>query len=107
MLIRTTENKRQAIYEAKLDIQEGADILMVKPGTLCLDILSEIKKFSTIPLASYHVSGEYAMMKAAAEKGWIEEDLAVKEVFLSLKRAGADLIVSYYAKWALKYCFKS
>lgn len=100
-----TQNKRQAIYEAKLDIQEGADILMIKPGTLCLDIISEIKKFSDLPLAAYHVSGEYAMMKAAAEKGWIDEGLAVQEVFKSLKRAGADLIVSYYAKWAFEHCF--
>jgi porphobilinogen synthase len=103
----STFNTRQALREAVLDEEEGADMVMVKPGMLYLDILSKIREVSPLPLAIYHVSGEYAMMKAAVERGWLDEKALVKEVLSSFKRAGADLIVSYYGKWALKNLFRT
>ncbi len=90
-------NAREAITEAQLDEQEGADILMVKPGLAYLDIIYRLRKESELPIAAYNVSGEYAMVKAAAEKGWIEEEAVVLETLLSFKRAGADLILTYHA----------
>lgn len=94
-------NGREAIREMKIDIQEGADILMVKPALAYLDVIREAReRFPETPLAAYNVSGEYAMVKAAAGKGWIDERAAVLEVLMSIKRAGADLIISYHAKEA-------
>jgi porphobilinogen synthase len=91
-------NKNEALREAKMDEAEGADILMIKPAMSYLDIIARIKSTVDLPLAAYHVSGEYAMIKAAAEKGWINEDDAVLESLTSIKRAGADLIATYFAK---------
>ena len=98
-------NSREAITEAQLDEQEGADILMVKPGLAYLDIIYQLRKESDLPIAAYNVSGEFSMIKAAAEKGWIDEKAVVLETLLSFKRAGADLILTYHAcdaaKWLL------
>ncbi|MDT8376360.1 MAG: porphobilinogen synthase [Mariprofundaceae bacterium] len=90
-------NSREALREAMLDIGEGADILMVKPGLAYMDIIRSVKDATDLPMAVYNVSGEYAMVKAAAEKGWIDEKRVVLETMLSFKRAGADLILSYHA----------
>jgi len=90
-------NRREAIKEAMLDVQEGADMLMVKPALAYMDIIREVKDATDLPMAVYNVSGEYAMVKAAAEKGWIDERRVVLETMLSFKRAGADLILTYHA----------
>jgi len=90
-------NGREAITEAQLDEAEGADILMVKPGLAYLDIIYRLRGESNLPIAAYNVSGEYAMVKAAAERGWIDERAVVLETLLSFKRAGADLILTYHA----------
>ncbi len=90
-------NSREAITEAQLDEQEGADILMVKPGLAYLDIIYRLRQESELPIAAYNVSGEYSMVKAAAEKGWIDEKKLVLETLLCFKRAGADLILTYHA----------
>ena len=90
-------NSREAITEAQLDEQEGADIMMVKPGLAYLDIIYRLRNESELPIAAYNVSGEYAMVKAAAERGWIDERAVVLETLLSFKRAGADLILTYHA----------
>lgn len=90
-------NSREALREAMLDIEEGADILMVKPGLAYMDIIRSVKDVTDVPMAVYNVSGEYAMIKAAAEKGWIDERRVVLETMLSFKRAGADLILTYHA----------
>jgi porphobilinogen synthase len=91
-------NVREAMREATLDVDEGADILMVKPAVAYLDIISRLKDEFDLPIAAYHVSGEYAMIKAAAEKGWIDGDKVMAETLLSIKRAGADIILTYFAK---------
>ena len=91
-------NSREALREATLDVEEGADILMVKPAVAYLDIISKLKDEFDLPIAAYHVSGEYAMIKAAAEKGWIDGDQVMAETLLSIKRAGADIILTYFAK---------
>jgi len=91
-------NTREALREATLDVDEGADILMVKPALAYLDIISRIREEFDLPVAAYHVSGEYAMIKAAAEKGWIDEKLVMAESLLSISRAGADIIITYFAK---------
>ncbi len=91
-------NAREALREATLDVDEGADILMVKPALAYLDIISRLKDEFDLPIAAYHVSGEYAMIKAAAEKGWIDGDKVMAETLLSIKRAGADIILTYFAK---------
>jgi len=91
-------NRREAMKETLMDIEEGADIVMVKPALSYLDIIREIKNEIHIPLAAYQVSGEYAMIKAAAAKGWINEENAILETLTSIKRAGADLIATYFAK---------
>ena len=90
-------NSREAITEAQLDEQEGADILMVKPGLAYLDIIYRLREEFELPIAAYNVSGEYAMVKAAADKGWIDEKSVVLETLLSFKRAGANLILTYHA----------
>ena len=90
-------NAREAITEAQLDEQEGADILMVKPGLAYMDIIHRLREESELPIAAYNVSGEYSMVKAAAERGWIDEKAVVLETLLSFKRAGADLILTYHA----------
>lgn len=95
--------KKQALREATLDADEGADIIMVKPALSCLDLISNIKDALTLPLAAYQVSGEYAMIKAAAEKGWLNEKAAVLETLTSIKRAGADVIITYFAKDAARW----
>ena len=90
-------NGREAILECQLDESEGADILMVKPGLAYLDIIYRLRQESEQPIAAYNVSGEYAMVKAAAERGWIDERAVVLETLLSFRRAGADLILTYHA----------
>jgi porphobilinogen synthase len=96
-------NGREAIIEAHLDVAEGADMLMVKPGMPYLDIIHRLREATNLPIAAYHVSGEYAMMKAAAEKGWIDEKAVVLESLTCFKRAGCDIILTYYAKQAAKW----
>ena len=91
-------NRREAIKEALLDVEEGADILMVKPAMSYLDLVREVRDCTDLPLACYSVSGEYAMVKAAAEKGWIDEDKIVGEMAVSAFRAGADIYITYYAE---------
>jgi porphobilinogen synthase len=93
-------NADEAVREARLDLDEGADMLMVKPATPYLDIVRRVKEETGAPLAAYHVSGEYSMLKAAAANGWIDERSAVLETLTSIRRAGADAIVTYYAKEA-------
>ncbi|MEZ2445263.1 porphobilinogen synthase [Chitinophaga sp. RCC_12] len=95
-------NSREAIRETLMDIEEGADIVMVKPAMAYLDIMRIIKDRVTVPVSAYHVSGEYAMIKAAAERGWLDENKAIMESMTSMKRAGADLIATYFAKDAVK-----
>ena len=91
-------NKREALREAMLDEDEGADMLMVKPALCYLDIINDLKTFSHLPIAAYNVSGEYAMVKAAGARGWINETAAMEEMLLSIRRAGADIILTYFAK---------
>jgi len=91
-------NREEALRETEMDINEGADIVMVKPGLCYLDIVRDIKNNFDVPLAVYQVSGEYAMLKAAAEKGWLDHDAVMLEQVTSIKRAGADIIASYFAK---------
>ncbi len=91
-------NGEEAVREALLDIEEGADIIMVKPALPYLDVIHAVKQETKFPLAAYNVSGEYAMIKAAAANGWLDEERAVVEAVTGIKRAGADLIITYYAK---------
>ncbi|WP_028584921.1 porphobilinogen synthase [Desulfogranum mediterraneum] len=91
-------NCREALREATLDVEEGADILMVKPAVAYLDIIRQLHDEFDLPVAAYHVSGEYAMIKAAAAKGWIDEERVMAETLLSIRRAGADIILTYFAK---------
>jgi porphobilinogen synthase len=91
-------NAREAIKEVALDIAEGADMVMVKPALAYLDIIRRIKEYTNLPVAAYNVSGEYAMIKAAAQQGWIDEKRVILETLTSMKRAGADLILTYFAK---------
>ncbi|WP_352432689.1 porphobilinogen synthase [Pyrinomonas sp.] len=95
-------NAREALREAELDYAEGADILMVKPATPYLDIVRAVRERFDVPVAAYHVSGEYAMLKAAARNGWIDEERAALEILTSIRRAGADIIITYYAREAAK-----
>jgi porphobilinogen synthase len=90
-------NRREALREMRLDLEEGADMLMVKPALSYLDILADARREFEVPLAAYHVSGEYSMIKAAGERGWIDADRAMEEALVSIKRAGADLILTYAA----------
>jgi porphobilinogen synthase len=91
-------NRREAIREVALDVEEGADMIMVKPALAFLDIIRSIRERFDLPLAAYNVSGEYAMVKAAAEKGWIDGQRVMLETLLSIKRAGADMIITYFAE---------
>jgi porphobilinogen synthase len=93
-------NAAEAVREAELDLEEGADMLMVKPALPYLDVVRRVKEATGAPVAAYHVSGEYSMLKAAAANGWIDERAAVVEALTSIRRAGADTIVTYYAKEA-------
>jgi porphobilinogen synthase len=95
-------NRLEAIREAEMDVEEGADIVMVKPGISYLDIVRDIREVVDVPVAVYQVSGEYAMLKAAAEKGWLNHDSVMMEQLISMKRAGASIIASYFAKEAVK-----
>ena len=95
-------NRTEAIRETLMDIQEGADIVMVKPALAYLDIIREVKNNVDIPVSAYNISGEYAMIKAAAKMGWIDENKAIIETLTSMKRAGADLIATYFARDAVK-----
>jgi len=99
-------NRREAIREVALDIEEGADIVMVKPALPYLDIIRDIRDRFDVPIAAYQVSGEYAMIKAAAQKGWIDEARTIAESLLSIKRAGADIILSYFAKDFAQFRFE-
>jgi porphobilinogen synthase len=93
-------NVREAIREATLDMEEGADILMVKPALAYLDVIAKIREEFDLPVAAYNVSGEYAMVKAAAQQGWLDEEKAMLEMLIGIRRAGADLILTYFAKQA-------
>ena len=93
-------NRREALVEAELDTAEGADILMVKPALAYLDVISLLRQNSHLPIAAYNVSGEYAMVKAAAQNGWLDGERAMMESLLCIKRAGADVILTYFAKEA-------
>lgn len=95
-------NRLEAIKETMIDVEEGADIVMVKPAMAYLDIIREIKNSVEIPVSAYHVSGEYAMIKAAAKMGWLNEEKAIVESLTSIKRAGADLVATYFAKDVVK-----
>lgn len=95
-------NPREAIREVRLDVQEGADIIMVKPALPYLDIIRSVREEFDLPVGAYNVSGEYSMIKAAAERGWIDGDRAILEVLTAIKRAGADLIITYFAKEAAR-----
>lgn len=96
-------NVKEAVREAKTDEQEGADIIMVKPGIPYLDVVRAVNEAVSLPVASYHVSGEYAMIKAAAEKGWIDEQSAIIESLIAFKRAGCSLIATYFAEDVAKW----
>ena len=95
-------NAKEAIDETLIDIEEGADIVMVKPGLCYLDIVKSISEVVVVPVAVYQVSGEYAMVKAAAQKGWLDHDAVIMEQLIAIKRAGASLIASYFAKDAIR-----
>ncbi|MFC5047572.1 porphobilinogen synthase [Aquimarina hainanensis] len=95
-------NREEAIKETLMDIDEGADIVMVKPGLCYLDIVRDVRDVVDVPVAVYQVSGEYAMIKAAAEKGWLDHDAVMMEQLIAMKRAGASVIASYFAKDAVK-----
>ncbi len=95
-------NRLEAIREAQMDVEEGADIVMVKPALSYLDIIREVKDAVPVPVSAYNISGEYAMIKAAAKMGWINEEKAILETLTSMKRAGADLIATYFAKDAVR-----
>jgi porphobilinogen synthase len=95
-------NRIEAVKETLMDIEEGADIVMVKPALSYLDIIREVKNAVSVPVSAYNISGEYAMIKAAAKMGWIDEDKAIMETLTSIKRAGADLIATYFEKDAIR-----
>jgi porphobilinogen synthase len=100
-------NSDEAIREVSLDIEEGADMVMIKPGLPYLDIVYRVKETFGMPTFAYHVSGEYAQLKAASKNGWINEKPVVLETLLSFKRAGADGILTYYAKEAAKWILEN
>ncbi len=96
-------NAREAVREVQADVEEGADVVMVKPALSYLDVISRVRAQVAVPLAAYQVSGEYSMIKAAAQQGWLDESKVMLETLLSIKRAGADLILTYFAKDAAKF----
>ena len=96
-------NGREAVRETLLDVAEGADMVMVKPAAAYLDVIAAVRAATDLPLAAYHVSGEYAMLKAAAERGWLDERSAAMEVLTGISRAGADLLITYYAEDAARW----
>jgi porphobilinogen synthase len=96
-------NAEEALREVSLDIEEGADILMVKPALAYLDVIHRVKAEFQVPVAAYNVSGEYAMIKAAAQNDWIDETRVAMEVLTSIKRAGADIILTYFAKSVVEW----
>jgi porphobilinogen synthase len=100
-------NAREAIREVRLDVQEGADIIMVKPALPYLDIIRRVRDEIELPVGAYNVSGEYSMIKAAAQRGWIDGERAMMEVLTAIKRAGADLIITYFAKEAARFLEKN
>ena len=100
-------NSREAIKEVLLDVAEGADIVMIKPALAYLDIIAKVKEHINLPLAAYNVSGEYAMLKAAAEKGWLDYEKCLVEIFTAFNRAGADIIISYSATSFAEFLFNS
>jgi porphobilinogen synthase len=95
-------NVEEALREVETDLEEGADIVMVKPAIHYLDVISRVKREFNQPTAAYHVSGEYAMLKLAAERGWVDERRAMLETLTAIKRAGADIIITYYAREAAR-----
>jgi porphobilinogen synthase len=95
-------NAREALREVELDIDEGADMVMVKPALAFLDVLWRVKQSVTVPVGAYNVSGEYAMVQAAAERGWIDGRAIMLEILTGIKRAGADFILSYHAREAVR-----
>jgi porphobilinogen synthase len=95
-------NIEEALREVALDLEEGADIVMVKPAVAYLDVIARVKDQFKVPVAAYHVSGEYAMLKAAARNGWIDEERAMMETLTSIRRAGAEIIITYYAREAAR-----
>jgi porphobilinogen synthase len=96
-------NAREALYEVELDVEEGADIIMIKPALSYLDVIQRVRESINLPVAAYNVSGEFSMVKAAAQLGWIDEKRIAMEILTSIKRAGADLILTYYAKEAANW----
>ena len=96
-------NGDEAVREALLDVQEGADVVMVKPALAYLDVIRRVKEATSLPVAAYNVSGEYAMIKAAAAAGALDERAAVLETLTSIRRAGADIVITYHAKDACKW----
>ena len=96
-------NTREALREISLDLDEGADVVMIKPALCYLDVISRVRDTFDVPIAAYNVSGEYAMVIAAVEKGWLDKDRAMMEMLLSIRRAGADMILTYFAKDAAAY----
>jgi porphobilinogen synthase len=96
-------NAREALVEMDLDVEEGADIVMVKPALPYLDVLRRVRETTDLPLAAYNVSGEYTMLKAAAQNGWLDEERAVIEALTGIKRAGADIIITYHAPDAARW----
>ena len=95
-------NAREALREVRLDVEEGADIVMIKPALPYLDVIAKVRETTDLPLAAYNVSGEYAMLKAAAANGWLDESRAVLETLTGIKRAGADMILTYHAREAAR-----
>jgi porphobilinogen synthase len=95
-------NVEEALREVALDLEEGADMVMVKPAMTYLDVIARVKDTFSVPTAAYHVSGEYAMLKAAARNGWIDEPRAMMETLLAIRRAGADIVITYYAREAAR-----
>jgi porphobilinogen synthase len=100
-------NGDEAVREALLDVEEGADVVMVKPALPYLDLVRRVKEATRVPVAAYHVSGEYSMLKAAAANGWLDERAAVLETLTSIRRAGADIVITYYAKDAAEWLSRS
>ena len=96
-------NVREAVREVRLDIAEGADMVMVKPAATYLDVIARVRETTELPLVAYHVSGEYAMLKAAAERGWLDERAAALETLTAIRRAGADLVITYHAEAAARW----